>query len=58
MKKNTHLVLIAMLAIFTLGANAQNVQYLRQAGYDGLNVFETKKTNDVEFIVKNINKFL
>ena len=49
MKKNTHLVLIAMLAIFTLGANAQNVQYLRQAGYDGLNVFETKKTNDVEF---------
>ncbi|WP_439127901.1 hypothetical protein, partial [Polaribacter sp.] len=29
--------------------NAQDIQFLRATGYDGLNVFETKKDNDVEF---------
>ena len=42
MKTNRNIVLIVMLAIFALSANAQKVQYQRQAGYDGLNVFETK----------------
>lgn len=49
MKTSKKVILIAMLALFGVTANAQKTQYLRQAGYDGLNVFETKKTNDVEF---------
>lgn len=49
MNTNRNILLIAILAIFTLAANAQKVQYLRPAGYNGLNVFETKKTNDIEF---------
>jgi hypothetical protein len=42
-------ILIALITLFGVTINAQNIQYFRQAGYEGLNVFETKKTNDVAF---------
>lgn len=38
-----------LLALFGLSMNAQKIQYFKQAGFDGLNVFETKKSNDIEF---------
>ncbi|TXD48836.1 hypothetical protein [Polaribacter sp. IC073] len=49
MKIIKKIVLVALMTLFGVHINAQKTQYLRQAGYDGLNVFETKKTNDVEF---------
>ncbi|KGL63942.1 hypothetical protein [Polaribacter sp. Hel1_85] len=49
MKTTTNIILIAILALWGVNTNAQNIQYLRPAGYDGLNVFETKKSNDIEF---------
>ena len=49
MKTIKKLVLIAMVTLFGVNTFSQEVQYLRPAGYDGLNVFETKKANDIEF---------
>jgi hypothetical protein len=49
MKTIKNLVVIVLLALSGFTTNAQDLQYFRQAGYDGLNVFETKKDNDVEF---------
>jgi hypothetical protein len=45
--KNILIITLVTLAGFT--SNAQEIQYFRQAGYDGLNVFETKKDNTVDF---------
>ncbi|NVK53351.1 MAG: hypothetical protein HWD85_10495 [Flavobacteriaceae bacterium] len=42
-------ILLIALAMGFQTINAQETQYFRQAGFDGLNVFETKKSNDVEF---------
>lgn len=49
--KNTKnsILLCGLFALFAFNLNAQNIQYFRQAGFDGVNVFETKKDNDVKF---------
>lgn len=49
MNKVNNLLLVVIIALFGLSSNAQEIQFLRGTGYDGLNVFETKKDNDVEF---------
>lgn len=49
MKTIKKLALLTMVILLGATINAQENQYFRQAGFDGLNVFETKKTNDVEF---------
>ncbi len=49
MKKTKNILLVAFIALFGLSSNAQEIQFFRATGYDGLNVFETKKDNDVEF---------
>lgn len=49
MKKTNNILLVALIALLGFSANAQDIQFLRSTGYDGLNVFETKKDNDVEF---------
>lgn len=49
MKTIKNILIIALVALAGFTSNAQEIQYFRQAGYDGLNVFETKKDNDVEF---------
>lgn len=49
MKTIKNILVIALVALAGFNTNAQEIQYFRQAGYDGLNVFETKKDNDVDF---------
>lgn len=49
MKTIKTIFLTIAIAILGISTNAQDMQYFRQAGQDGLNVFETKKTNTVEF---------
>ena len=49
MKKTNNILLITLIALLGFSTNAQDLQFLRATGYDGLNVFETKKDNDVEF---------
>ncbi len=49
MKTIKNILGIALVALVGFTTNAQEIQYFRQAGYDGLNVFETKKDNDVDF---------
>lgn len=49
MKTIKNLLVVALVAFAGFTSNAQEIQYFRQAGYDGLNIFETKKDNDVDF---------
>lgn len=49
MKSIKRTLFIALLVLLGYSANSQDIQYFRQAGFDGLNIFETKKSNDVEF---------
>ncbi len=49
MKSIKNILGIALVALVGFTTNAQEIQYFRQAGYNGLNVFETKKDNDVDF---------
>lgn len=44
-----NLVALLVLVFVAGGVNAQNLQYSRPTGKAGLNVFETSKSNDVEF---------
>ncbi len=48
---NFRMLLVALLIVVTSGAMAQRnrLQYFRAPGQEGLNVFETPKTTDVEF---------
>lgn len=49
MKSIKNVLLVMVIALVGLSTNAQDLQFFRQAGFDGLNVFETKKSNTVEF---------